>query len=234
MITVLAGRGSVRAGATVTLDDGERHHLRVRRVTPGTPLRVLDGAGTVGEGELTADGGGVLVDRAERVEPPAPLRLIVGAGDRERFGFLAEKCAELAVTELIPVETERTRGVATRVLSGHLDRLRRRALEAIKQSGSAWAPVVADLVGLPEAIHLAGVGPRWLADGAGESPLDIPVSPSAVAIGPEGGFTAEERALLVREGFRPVRLGPHVLRFETAAIAGAVVARLASGGTVHE
>jgi 16S rRNA (uracil1498-N3)-methyltransferase len=234
MITVLAGRGTIRAGATVTLDDDERHHLRVRRVTPGTPLRLLDGAGGIGEGELSAEGGEVLVDRAEQVEPPAPLQLIVAAGDRERFSLLAEKCAELGVTELIPAETERTRGVATRVHPGHIERIRRRALEAIKQSGCAWAPAVSGLTELAGAIGRTGQGPRWLADGAGESPAGWSAPPVAVAVGPEGGFTADEHALLVREGFRPVRLGPHVLRFETAAIAAAVVARLSFGGRVHE
>lgn len=234
MITVIAGRGTILAGATVALDNEERHHLRVRRAQPGTRLRLLDGAGGVGEGVLSADGGDVLVDHAEQVEPPAPLRLIVAAGDRDRFGLLAEKCGELGVTELIPTDTERTRGVATRVLGGHLDRFRRRSLEAIKQSGCAWAPVVSDLATLAEAMARAGEGPRWLADGAGENPWGVPIAPSAVAVGPEGGFTAEERALLVRAGFRPVRLGPHVLRFETAAIAAAIVARLSSGRSVHE
>ena len=65
--------------------------------------------------------------------------LAVGAGDRDRFGWLVEKAAELGVTTLVPIETARTTGVATRLRGKHLEKLRRQALEAIKQSGAPWA-----------------------------------------------------------------------------------------------
>ena len=66
----------------------------------------------------------------------------VGAGDRDRFGWLVEKATELGVTEIVPLETERTRGVATGCGPEQLDKLRRRAREALKQCGGAWAPVL--------------------------------------------------------------------------------------------
>ena len=70
----------------------------------------------------------------------AELTLAVGAGDRDRFAWLVEKAVELGVTAVVPLETERTAGVATRVATTqHLAKLRRQALEAIKQCGAAWA-----------------------------------------------------------------------------------------------
>lgn len=236
MITVLAAPGAALAGARIELEPDEAHHLRVRRASAGDPVRVLDGTGVVGEGRLETGGATwwVRLEEVRRVEPPIPLRLLVGAGDRERFGWLAEKCAEIGVTELIPVETERARAVANRVRPATIERLGRRAREATKQSGAAWAPAVADPCGMDEAIGRAGDGTRWLADAAGEPVSGAPAAPVAVAVGPEGGFTPEERARLVRAGFIPVRFGPHVMRFETAALAAAILARSATPGRVHE
>lgn len=235
MISVLVEPGCILPGASVLLDEEECHHLRVRRAASGATVRVLDGVGAVGEGvlDLGSSEASVRLERADRVEPPVPLQLLVAAGDRDRFGWLAEKCAELGVTELVPVETERTRQVASRLRAGHLAKLRRRTREAIKQSGAAWAPVIADLISLESATARAASGPRWLADPAGRAatPGEAPL---AVVVGPEGGFSADERAFLVRSGFEPIRLGPHVMRFETAALAAAVLARASTRGAVHE
>jgi 16S rRNA (uracil1498-N3)-methyltransferase len=73
-------------------------------------------------------------------------------------------------------------------------------------------------------------GTRWVADaeGGGAPPLG-PDEPVTVAVGPEGGFTPSERAVLLAAGFLPVRLGPRVLRFETAAVAAATVVHLRRG-----
>ena len=77
----------------------------------------------------------VEVDSLERRLAPPELMLAVGAGDRERFTWVVEKAVELGVTTLVPLETERTAGVATRVRAVHLAKLRRQALEATKQCG---------------------------------------------------------------------------------------------------
>lgn len=237
MISVLVEPAAARPGATIALEAPETHHLRVRRISIGARLRLLDGAGGVGDGVLEEWGGTtavVRVERWERVEPPTPLHLLVAAGDRDRFGWLAEKCAEVGVSELVPLRSERTDGVAGRVRADHLPKLRRRAREAIKQSGAAWAPVIGELMTVTEAVARLSTGPRWLADIAGTVPAAAGPPPSAVAVGPEGGFTPDERAWLVRAGFEPIRLGPHLMRFETAAIAAAVLARFSTPGAVHE
>jgi 16S rRNA (uracil1498-N3)-methyltransferase len=235
VISVLAEPGALLRGATILLDAEECHHLQVRRASSGVMVRVLDGAGAVGEGVLERGARNALVhlERVDRVEPPIPLRLVVAAGDRDRFVWLAEKCAELGVSDLIPVETERTRQVSSRLRAGHLDKLRRRAREAIKQSGAAWAPMVGDLVSLEVAAERLSTGPRWLGDPAGR-PAFPGEPPLAAVVGPEGGFNPGERAFLVKAGFEPIQFGPHIMRFETAAIAAAVLARACVKGAEHE
>ena len=230
MITLLAVPGSLVAGATVTLDPEEQHHLSVRRATGEVAVALLDGAGSRAEGRLLAEGPHPTVQVERVVVEPAPVRtvLAVGAGDRDRFGALAEQAAQLGATCLVPLETERTASVATRLRESHLPRIRRRAREAIKQCGAAWAPEIDHPIGLTEFLAGPLAGARWLADQEGSpiAPLKATEALTAV-IGPEGGFTAQERAALVDAGFKPVRLGPHLLRFETAALAALTSAWLA-------
>jgi 16S rRNA (uracil1498-N3)-methyltransferase len=230
MITVLARPGSLVAGATVTLEAEEEHHLAVRRAAPDAPVRLLDGAGAEASGRLALEGRRVTV-RVEAVarEPaPVPTILAVGAGDRDRFGWLVEQAAQLGATGVVPLETARTASVATRLRPAHLERVRRRARDAIKQCGSAWAPVVADPVPLPQFLASPPEGARWLAEEEGKQFPGLGQTDAVtIAVGPEGGFTAEERSALKAAGFAPVRLGPNRLRFETAALAALTTAWLA-------
>jgi 16S rRNA (uracil1498-N3)-methyltransferase len=224
MITLLAEPGSLLPGAAIELPAAERHHLRVRREGGDAAVRLADGHGATAIGTLIANGR-VAVTTVTRVARPAPLQLAVAGGDKERWGWLAEKAAELGVTDLVPIETDRTAGVATRLRPEHLDRIRRRAAEAIKQSGSAWAPVVHDPLTLDQLCALESPGHRWLADPDGDPPVFLTRGEGVLAVvGPEGGFTDRERHQVVAAGFAPLRLGPYVLRFETAAIAAATTA----------
>lgn len=223
VITLVVEPGTLRAGAEITLPPSESRHFKVRRGGDGEPVRLVDGQGMVAEARLFADLARVHAIR--QVARPEPLLLAVGAGDKERWGWLVEKAAELGVTDLIPLETERTAGVASRLRIEHLDRLRRRATESIKQSGAAWAPVIHDHATLANLCARPFDGQRWLADPAGGPPGPVtPGSAVLATVGPEGGFTEAERRQMLAAGWVPVRLGPHLLRFETAALAAACAA----------
>jgi 16S rRNA (uracil1498-N3)-methyltransferase len=224
---VLIRRGSGEAGKRVGLEESEVHHLRVRRAKGGEQVEVLDGAGVRGSGHIVQDGRNWLVDvnKVEREPAPAELVLAVGAGDRERFAWLVEKSAELGVTSIVPLETAHTAGVATRLKSGHLSRLRQAAVEALKQSGAAWAPVIEDPVHLEEFLRRQRAGAGWLADPSGDlPPATLDSDPLTVMVGPEGGFSESERSEIVGAGFTPVVLSAFTLRFETAALAAAAAA----------
>jgi 16S rRNA (uracil1498-N3)-methyltransferase len=219
--------GGWTAGQRVGLDEHEVHHLRVRRAKDGETVEVLDGAGLLGTGRLVQAGRQWMVDirTAEQRKPSLGLTLAVAAGDRERFSWMVEKAVELGVTAIVPLETARSATVATRLQDAHLRRLRRSALEAIKQCGAVWAPSVEEPVTLAEfaRIPLAGIG--WLGDSAGKpAPPSLDDSPVTAVIGPEGGLTDGEHASLVAAGYMPIALGPHTLRFETAALAAAAAA----------
>ncbi len=226
MIRVLLERGGV-AGGRGSLLEGEAHHLRVRRAEDGESVEVRDGEGLIGLGRLVRVGKSwdVEVISAERAPRAADLALVVGAGDRDRFAWMVEKATELGVTSVVPLETERTPAVASRLRPPHLERLRRHALEVVKQSGAAWATEVLEPVSLGELVGRPLVGKGWVADSSGATvPAVLGENPLTVVIGPEGGFTGGELDRLRSAGYRAVSLGPHTLRFETAAIAAAAAA----------
>ena len=224
---VLIPRGSAVIGQRTTLDESEAHHLRVRRAREDEGVEVLDGAGLRGVGRLVRAGSGwmVEIESAERGPAQPALTLAVAAGDRERFTWMAEKAVELGVTQIVPLETARTVGVATRLKDTHIEKLERVMLEATKQCGTAWAPDVESPIALADFLARGTLGAGWLADRSGELPPgELDQTPLTVIVGPEGGLTPEERAAILSAGYRPVVLGSHTLRFETAALAAVAAA----------
>jgi 16S rRNA (uracil1498-N3)-methyltransferase len=222
--------GGWASGQRVGLDDQEVHHLRVRRSKEGEQVEVLDGAGLRGRGVLIQTGKvwSVELENFARESPLPELTLAVAAGDRDRFSWMIEKSVELGVTRILPVNSARTSGVATGVKASHLERLRRQALEALKQCGSAWVTQIDEPVSLEDFLGKAIAGSGWLGDAAGSlPPSSLDGSPIVVVIGPEGGLTEDERSRVIAAGYQPTRLGGNTLRFETAAVAAAALAGVA-------
>ncbi|MBA2292064.1 MAG: 16S rRNA (uracil(1498)-N(3))-methyltransferase [Gemmatimonadales bacterium] len=224
MITVMVPPGEHAVGGVVELDDEESHHLQVRRVREGERCTALDGAGAVIEGPLQRGmrRWQVAIDKLTMHAPPAGTILAVAAGDRDRFLLLAEKAGELGVTRIIPLVTARQRSVETRLRDVVLDRVRRRALEACKQSGNPWIPDVDPITPLEELTRGSG----WFvaAQGGASCPTIAAHTVASWLIGPEGGWTEPESEFIHGTlGAIDVGLGQFVLRFETAAIAAAVL-----------
>jgi 16S rRNA (uracil1498-N3)-methyltransferase len=224
---VLVPAGSAIIGQRTPLEESEVHHLKVRRADEDENVEVLDGAGLSGTGVLVRAGAKWLVEirSAERKPSQPELTLAVAAGDRERFTWMAEKAAELGVTRLVPLETARTAGVASRIRQSHIEKVRRVVLEATKQCGAVWAPTVEQPVSITQFLAGPLGGNGWLADPAGATPAaELDNTPLTILVGPEGGFSPEEREAILAAGYQAVALGLNTLRFETAALAAAAVA----------
>lgn len=219
-------------GDRVVLQDEEAHYVtRVVRAREGERLSATDGAGCVArlvvehvKPELV-----LRVDaREHRAQPPA-AELLCGAPEGERGDWLVEKCAELGVTRLVPVDCARAQWAG----SDRSERWRRLAVAALRQSRSAWLMTCGASVPLEAAIAALPPSTRWLADAGGESAERCAAAgeaPLAGVVGPASGFSGPERNMLLENGFVSVRLAPTRLRTETAAVA---LAALWAAGRSH-
>lgn len=220
------------SGVATLFGDEARHLARVLRAKPGDDVRVFDGKGREWSARVTAVGRdrvslalGEPIERSATSVLPLAVAVALPKGDRQKW--MVEKLTELGVAQLVPLVT--TRGVAE-ATPGAIERLRRGVVEACKQCGRNTLLDIAPRCTLAEL--LANRDPATLgliADPSGEplaAVLDARASDQSGAtgtllalVGPEGGFTPEERSAATAAGFVAVRLGPNILRVETAAVA---------------
>lgn len=226
-------------GAQLLLDGPEgRHAARARRLAPGEALRVTDGRGSVADclvAEVRA--GGLLLAVLGRHAEPAPVpRLVViqALPKGARAELAVELLTELGVDEIVPWAASRS---IVQWRDGRadtaLERWRRTAAEAAKQSRRLWVPTVSAPASTAQvAARLAGVTGLILDGDAPVSVATVELSPApevAVVVGPEGGIAAEEVAAFTAAGAALVRLGAPVLRTSTAGAAALAALSLRLG-----
>jgi 16S rRNA (uracil1498-N3)-methyltransferase len=232
-------RGPFQAGGVIILDDDEANHLRVRRVEDGDAVRLVDGRGGIATARVAKDHDllAARVVATTLISPPPTTEVWVGAGDRDRFLSVVEKATELGATRVLPLITEHSQQVATRFQALHVEKASKRAREAIKQCGAAWAPALGSPLPIAEALRTPAPRAmvRMLADpGGGPLPRIREADAVQWAIGPEGGFTDTEIAALKAAGFRSVALGRATLRFDTAALAALALTAQARLGSPQQ
>ncbi len=217
------------SGMRVTLQGSAAGHLtRVLRLRVGEALTVFNGAG----GEYAASiehahAGRVAVAigelRAIERESPLTLTLAQGVSRGERMDLVVQKATELGASGLAPVLAERSVvRLTAQQAERRLNHWRAIAIAACEQSGRNRLPAIASPVPLKDFLRTSDGSMRLLLSPAATATLaDLPrlVSAITVLIGPEGGLAEAEQEAAVAAGFKPVRLGPRVLRTETAAIA---------------
>lgn len=217
-------------GASVGLpEDAAAHLVRVLRLREGDACVLFNGDGfdhdarltEVGKRGATAD---IVATRAVDVESPLRITLLQGIARGEKMDWILQKATELGVAAFVPVSSDRSEVKldAERAAKRHAH-WRSVVTSACEQSWRARIPAVvapqslaAALASLPEAPA------RWLLDpvaATGVAAMPAPGAEVVLAIGPEGGWSANDRAALVAAGFDGLRLGPRILRTETAGMA---------------
>ena len=214
-------------GHRIHITGPELRHLRTLRLGPGERLLVFDEHGDEHEVRLEHLGGRVAdamilathrPARESRLDLTLAPALLKGA----KMDLVIEKATELGVRRVAPVLSRHTIGQGVR-----LERWRRIAVAAAKQSGRTAVPAVDAPVPLADLVRAPWPGLRLIAwEGEREVPL-VTLPPAAeavlVVVGPEGGFVADEVADARAHGFTSVTLAPRVLRAETAAITAAAL-----------
>ena len=235
--------------ATATIGGAQAEHMaRVLRATAGMEADVVAG-GHVFHAEVaavTADEIRFNLIAEVQADPALPVTLVMAVYKFDRMEWAIEKATELGVAAIAPVIARRTEKHLAQAAGKRVERWRRLAVEAAQQSRRSDVPQIYDPVSLSERVKAASAATgdaarsativlaeqertttlrRAVEDALRQAGSEMPAL--EIAIGPEGGWAAEEEALFDANGWRAASLGPRILRAETAALAAlAVVASL--------
>jgi len=230
----------LEAGTRIRLERSAAGHVtRVLRLRVGEALTLFNGRGGEYAASLVESSGAevtVAVGEYRAIERESPLAITLAQGISrgERMDLVVQKATELGVNQLAPLILERS-VVRLDAQQAHrkLNHWHAIAVGACEQSGRNRLPEVLAPATLREFLQAAALAPtrlllsptaaRRLED------LDAPVSAVSLLIGPEGGLADSEQAAALAAGFSAVRLGPRVLRTETAAIVALTLLQLEFG-----
>lgn len=233
--------GALVAGSETTLPAQAGEHLtRVLRLSAGAPCVLFDGRGGEYAAAISSTGKPVRArvlrhDPIER-ESPLEITLLQGVARGERMDLIVQKATELGVARIVPVLAERS---VVKVDARQRERKREHwqsiVVSACEQCGRNRVPVVHDAVSLGDALELLGPGDArcLLAADAAEPLVRIAAGANgarlALLIGPEGGLADGEQAYARAHGFVACRLGPRIMRTETAGLAALAALQAAAG-----
>jgi 16S rRNA (uracil1498-N3)-methyltransferase len=225
--------------ATASLTGEQASHLiRVLRAQPGMEFDIVAGD-RVWHGVIAGiSGDAVRFNLVAEVtaDPALPITLLLSIFKFDRMEWAIEKATELGVERIIPVIARRSEKHLAQSAATRVERWRRIVREAAQQSRRSDVPVVEDPLPLKTVVRRSNDHLRFLlaeqersttfrfalAEALAAAGDELPTL--EIAIGPEGGWTAEEEALFDAEGWKPVSLGPRILRAETAAMTATAVA----------
>jgi 16S rRNA (uracil1498-N3)-methyltransferase len=217
-------------GQRLKLEDEAAAHLgRVLRMRVGEAVVLFDGSGLEHDAEVVAAtrrtvelavGARRSVDR----ESPLELVLLQGLCRHERMDWVVRKATELGVSAIRPVLAERSVvKLDPARIAGRIEHWRAIAISACEQSGRNMLPDIFPPLPITSALsaHAGATGVMLDPDAAGGAEmLQPPEGPLCLLVGPEGGLDERERAAARAAGYMGIRLGPRILRTETAAITG--------------
>ena len=229
----------IRRGMAELSGDDARHLTRVLRVAPGQRYEISDGHAAWLAEIAEAHGPRVVFRMIEPVataELAARIARCAALIKFDRLEWMIEKVTELGVDRIQPVETALSEKGLMLASVKRAERWVRIAREAGEQSRRLRAPEILPAVGLDACLREAG-GIRFRLEEETAPPLLglLGQSPAEVTllVGPEGGWTDDERASAARAGWLAASLGPRVLRAETAAMAAVAVVASALSATQY-
>ncbi|MEJ2698473.1 MAG: 16S rRNA (uracil(1498)-N(3))-methyltransferase [Desulfuromonadales bacterium] len=220
-------------GETVSLPAEVLHHLAVLRLKPGEEVLLLDGLGKVCRSRIDAlgrrSGQAVVLERWLEEESAFPVHLLQSLPKGDKMDLVLQKGTELGITAFTPLLTGRTISLPDAEREEkRLHRWRRIVREAGRQCRRPVLPHLAAPLPLAEGLSSCREELRLMLWEEESRPLAevLPPAPprdAAVLVGPEGGFDSREAEEARRAGFLPVRIGPRILRSETAGFAVAAL-----------
>ncbi|MGE6687336.1 16S rRNA (uracil(1498)-N(3))-methyltransferase [Stutzerimonas stutzeri] len=215
-----------------SLPEASAHYIsRVLRLSPGSAVQLFDGSGAEFRGELAEVGKKTVTVELQEclagmLESPLRIHLGQGLSRGERMDWAIQKATELGVAQITPIVSERCEvRLNDERADKRLAHWRQIAISACEQCGRSVLPLIHAPVSLRDWLTLEADLKLVLHPVA--EPLVSHAKPQTLAflIGPEGGLNESEVAQAADQGFQPARLGPRVLRTETAPVVALSVAQ---------
>jgi 16S rRNA (uracil1498-N3)-methyltransferase len=227
---------AVRRGAAELTGEDAAHLVRVLRVEPGQLFEISDNA-RVYLAEVETARKTEVVFRVKEELPPGPpcldVTLCPALIKFDRFEWLVEKATEMGVSRIQPFAATRTDHGLFAAAAKRLERWRKIGLEASQQSRRARLPKIDAAVRSIKEIK-SDASLKLLLDEESQTPIlsQLPARLTgadtvAIVLGPEGGWTDDERALAIATEWKPCSLGNMILRAETAAVAALAIVQAA-------
>jgi 16S rRNA (uracil1498-N3)-methyltransferase len=225
----------IRENTAELLGANAYHLARVLRAKPGQQYEISDGAQIYLAEIASVEKERIVFRVLEEIPPPlAPLqlKLLPALIKFDRFEWIVEKATELGVVSILPVSAERSEQGLEEAARKRVARWRRIAHESSQQARRSSPPTILHPITVGLAVELEFGSRYFLDEQPGAQPLLSAIPPPGMRqpsdtvvllTGPEGGWTDRERDCVVKGGWRPVSLGPLILRAETAALAGAAL-----------
>jgi 16S rRNA (uracil1498-N3)-methyltransferase len=239
-VTRIHVAGPLAPGREIALPEQAGQHLvRVLRLEAGASFVIFDGSGGEYRAEIAAAGkqvrarvlGHDVVDR----ESPLDITLLQGIARGERMDLIVQKATELGVARIVPVIAERSVvKVDAKLRERKRDHWQSIVISACEQCGRNRVPAVSAPLSLGDAIQiLPASGSRCLLAADAQETLAATASasrgPVALLIGPEGGLADNERQFAHANQFVACRLGPRIMRTETAGLAALAALQAVAG-----
>ena len=218
-----------KLGERAYLSEAARHHAgRVLRAVAGDPMQLFDGQGHSAIGPIAFEGkdAWITVEKVAtpQTESPVRLTLVQAMVNNDKADWIVEKAVEAGVAAIVFTPAARSiTKLSGEKLQKRLERWKDIAIGACEQCGRNVLPEITASASLEAALKSVAADVRWLMHpGEVSAPVLGSARSAAFAVGPEGGFAAEEVALARTLGWQCAVLGPRVLRTETAGLAAAV------------
>jgi 16S rRNA (uracil1498-N3)-methyltransferase len=216
-----------KSNTTISLSE-EAHHIlfRVLRKETGESIVLLNGNGQIAQAtisQLDKKNGSATIESISLAQPPKlEIQLFIGSLKGEKLSYVVQKATELGVSEISIFQSEHSIAVKS---ESFIDKTNKVAIEAIRQSGNPFLPKIKHLKSLHEAkkqstaTHLNIVMDETETVSAQKILKNPALASVSLFVGPEGGFSSQERELFRTWNCEFIRIAPYILRADTAAIA---------------
>lgn len=223
----------LQAHTTVDLEAGPSQHIaRALRMGPGDALVLFDGSGGEYPATVTAVNKGKRVQvttaglQETELESPLQIHLGIAVSRGERMDWVVQKATELGVYSIAPLLSHRSevklKGERAQRKVSHWQQI---AISACEQCGRNRLPAVAPLQGVEQWLSATDAQRRFVLHHRADAIEWQGSTPGSIAllVGPEGGLSSEEISLAEQAGYQSLRLGPRIMRTETAPLAAIAI-----------